>query len=219
MFFKEITSRGALAPLTGCKLKSSYILKGQLPNNFYCLQSDLLFLPSELPWLTLVQLKSETQQSEVGELCMTCLTSIHHIPGALNSPWLPSCFWASPLLARLKAIPGSGAWQRHGRVNAIVICEGERSCTSLHRVGRYGYLSAWSTGPTTSLPMSFLTATKGACLISHSLGNYYAYLAWLFLSITTGFAGWVTLILLSLITECLWNIWAHTLRKNKKCQK
>lgn len=74
MFFKEITSHGALAPLTGCKLKSSYILKEQLPNNFYCLQSDLPFHPSELPWLTLVQLKSEAQQSEeVSELCMATL--------------------------------------------------------------------------------------------------------------------------------------------------
>lgn len=155
MFFKEIASHGALAPLTGCKLKSSYILKGKLPNNCYCLQSDRLFLPSELPWLTSVQLKSETQQSEVSELCMTGHTSIHHIPGTLNSLRLSSCLRMGPLLAKLKGILGWGTWQRHGRVNAVVICEGERSCTSLRTVARYEYLSECSSGPATSLPMSF----------------------------------------------------------------
>lgn len=49
MFLKEITCHGAIAPLTGCKLKSFYILKGQLSNNFYCLQSDLPYRPAELP--------------------------------------------------------------------------------------------------------------------------------------------------------------------------
>jgi len=49
MFSEEITSHGALAPLAGCKLKSLYILKGQLSNNFYCLQSDLPYSPAELP--------------------------------------------------------------------------------------------------------------------------------------------------------------------------
>lgn len=91
MFSEEITSHGALAPLTGCILKSLYILKGQLSNNFYCLQSDFPHCPAELPWLTLVQHKSEAQQSaEVGDVHMTSHTSIHHIRGALSSPRLPT---------------------------------------------------------------------------------------------------------------------------------
>lgn len=96
MLSEEITSHGALAPLTGCKLKSLYILKGQLSNNFYCLQSDFHHCPAELPWLTLVQRKSEAQQSaEVDEVHMTSHTSVHHIHGALSSPRLPAATkWA-----------------------------------------------------------------------------------------------------------------------------
>ena len=148
MFSEEITSHGALAPLAGCKLKSLYILKGQLSNNFYCLQSDLPYSPAELPWLTLVQHKSEAQQSvEVGEVHMTGHISIHHLRGALSCPRLPNCYRVGPHLARQKGLPGYGTQQRQGRVNATVIREAETSRTSPHTVARHEYLSAWNRGP------------------------------------------------------------------------
>lgn len=59
MLSKEITSRGALAPLTGCKFKSLYTLTGQLSSRFYCLQPGL---PPELPCPTRVQHSSEAEQ-------------------------------------------------------------------------------------------------------------------------------------------------------------
>lgn len=169
MFFKEITCHGAIAPLTGCKLKSFYILKGQLSNNFYCLQSDLPYRPAELPWLTLVQQKSEARQSgEVGEVHMSGRTTVPRIHGAPSSPRLPNCCRAGPRLARQKGRPGYGTQQRQGRVSAATIHEAERSCISPHTVARDEYLICMKQWPCHLSPTNaFLSVLQRVRASSH----------------------------------------------------
>lgn len=91
MFSKETTSHGTLAPLTGCKLNSSYVYTQRTPLSSYCLQSALPHYPPELSRLTLVQHKSEAQQAvEVSEVHTTGHSRIHHTHGALSTPLLPT---------------------------------------------------------------------------------------------------------------------------------
>lgn len=180
MFSKEITSRGALAPLTGCKLKSLHILKGELSNNFYFLQSDLPHCPAEPPCLTLVQHKSEAQQSaRVSEVHMTGHTSIHHIRGALSSPRLPTpTKWVH-------------TWQgkEHTCVRNIAKArQGECNCDSWSRETTYqpSYsCKTWVFICRKQWPCHLSTASvflnvlqKGACLMSRNNGDT-AVLIWL----------------------------------------